>query len=570
MADGSDDIISVPAGRITELQTRIAYLERKLARSEGQRVRQERIDDINRRLIKHVGAKLEQALLLAEQGNRAKTDFLATMSHEIRSPLNIILGMGELLAETGLDETQRTYLTSLLASGRQLLEQLTNVLEFSRLESGKTAVHREPFSFDLLCSSLLAMMETLARNKGIEFRAVTPTTPLGDRLGDLPKIKQILFNVLSNALKFTDHGSITLHIEEVPDHDVPDMIRFQVADTGIGIPPDELDTVFERFSQSANGLAMHRGGAGLGLAICKKLVNQLGGTISVRSMLGHGATFYILLPLPAAPERARRQNPANEEPVDSSTLMALASIRLLLAEDVAGNVEVIRRYLASYDVEIKHARNGEEAVRLFGEQQFDIVLMDIKMPVIDGITAMYRINEMIRAGAGRPVPIIAVTAHAFPEQVLSYLKKGFSGVLTKPFTKSGLIKTIGDFLTFMPPPRQPGDDDNAEPAHTDHDQVPEVLAPLLDRVIETLESDIESLADLLLNGDIAQLKDTCHATKGLAGLYGLHECAGLLAGLEEQIGARPDSLDESCLTPLREYLRRLKGSRPGSDTLLQN
>lgn len=559
-----------PAGRITELQARIAYLERKLARSEEQRVRQERIDDINRHLIKHVGDELEQALLLAEQGNRAKTDFLATMSHEIRSPLNIILGMGELLAETGLDETQRSYLTSLLASGRQLLEQLTNVLEFSRLESGKTVVHRESFSFDLLCSSLLAMMETLAQGKGLEFHAVTPSMPLGDRIGDLPKIKQILFNVLSNALKFTDHGSITLTIEELRDHDVPDLIRFQIADTGIGIPPDRLESVFERFSQAENGLTMQRGGAGLGLAICKKLVGQLQGTITVRSILGHGATFAILLPLPPAPEGARRRSPATDEPLDSSTSLALASIRLLLAEDVAGNVEVIRRYLAPYSVEIKHARNGEEAVHLFAEQHFDIVLMDIKMPGIDGVTAMYRINEMIRSGAGRAVPIIAVTAHAFPEQILSYLKKGFSGVLTKPFTKGDLIKTISDFLTFMPPQQQAYEED-AKPAKTDdHDQVPDTLMPLLGRVIETLESDVESLADLLHSGDIPVLKDTCHATKGLAGLYGLHECAGLLAGLEERIGARPDSLDESCLNPLREYLARLRDFRPDSDMLPQN
>ncbi len=559
-----------PAGRVTELQARIAYLERKLARSEEQRVRQERIDDINRRLIKHVGGELEQALLLAEQGNRAKTDFLATMSHEIRSPLNIILGMGELLVETGLDETQRTYLSSLLASGRQLLEQLTNVLEFSRLESGKTPVQREAFSFDLLCSSLLAMMETLAHGKGIEFRAIGPSPPLGDRIGDLPKIKQILFNVLSNALKFTDHGSITLIIEEARDLDAPDMVRFQIADTGIGIPSDRLESIFERFSQAENGLVMQRGGAGLGLAICKKLVDQLQGTITVRSMLGHGATFTILLPLPAAPAGARRHSPATDEQIDSSTSLALASIRLLVAEDVAGNVEVIKRYLAPYDVEIKHARNGEEAVRLFGEQRFDIVLMDIKMPGIDGVTAMYRINELIRSGTGRAVPIIAVTAHAFPEQVLSYLKKGFSGVLTKPFTKGDLIKTISDFLKFMPPQQQP-DDEDAEPEQTGKDQVPGVLAPLLGRVIETLESDIESLADLLVNGNTTVLKDTCHATKGLAGLYGLHECAGLLAGLEEQIGARPDSLDESCLVPLREYLARLRDSRPaGSDLLPQN
>ncbi len=559
-----------PAGKITELQARVAYLERKLARSEQQRVRQERIDDINRRLIKHVGGELEQALLLAEQGNRAKTDFLATMSHEIRSPLNIILGMGELLAETGLDETQRAYLSSLLSSGRQLLEQLTNVLEFSRLESGKTPVHREAFSFDLLCSSLLAMMETLARDKGIEFRAITPETPLGDRIGDLPKVKQVLFNVLSNALKFTDHGSITLTIEEARDHDAPDMIRFRIADTGIGIPTDRLETIFERFTQAENGLAMQRGGAGLGLAICKKLVDQMDGTITVRSMLGHGATFTILLPLPSAPAGARRHNPAADEPMDSSTSLALASIRLLVAEDVAGNVEVIRRYLAPYEVEIRHARNGEEAVRLFGEQRFDIVLMDIKMPGIDGVTAMYRINEMIRNGAGRAVPIIAVTAHAFPEQVLSYLKKGFSGVLTKPFTKGDLIKTISDFLKFMPPQQLPEDDDDSETGQDGQDRVPEALAPLLGRVIETLESDFESLAELLHNGDTTALKDTCHATKGLAGLYGLHECAGLLAGLEEQITRRPDSLDESCLVPLRDYLVRLRDSRPGSDMAMQN
>ncbi len=549
------------AKRIDELETHIAYLERKLARTEQQQARKERIDDINRHLIKHVSAELEQALVLAEQGNRAKTEFLATMSHEIRSPLNIVLGMGELLAETKLDEQQGKYLQSLLGAGRQLFEQLTNVLEFSRLESGKIAVHREPFSFELLGSSLCALMETLAQDRGLEFRYQVPPDSLGERLGDLPKIKQILFNVLSNALKFTDHGAITLAIDQPIDHPVPDMVRFSITDSGIGIPQDRLDTIFERFTQVENGLSMHRGGTGLGLAICKRLVAKLRGEISVRSTLGHGSTFTILLPLPRAPDTGRRIMKNRRDLTDRTVSLALAAIRILVAEDVAGNVEVIERYLAPFDVEIDHAANGEEAVRLFAERRYDLVLMDIKMPGVDGITAMHRINELARSGANPAVPIVAVTAHAFPEQVLSYLKKGFTGVLTKPFTKHDLVKTISDFLRFNPRREQPHESPSPDrQAEIRADEVPEVLAPLLGRVIEALATDIDTVADQLCAGRLHEVKDACHASKGLAGLYGLHEFAALLAGLEQQIKTNDGPLDPDCLQPLREHLTRLRST----------
>ncbi|BDD86667.1 ATP-binding protein [Desulfofustis limnaeus] len=558
MASGAGDT-GTSAGRVAELETRIAYLERQLARSRQQQNRQERIDDINRRLIKYVSGELEQALLQAEQASRAKTEFLATMSHEIRSPLNIILGMGELLAETRLDELQKRYLVSLLAAGRQLFEQLTNILEFTRLESGRVVINREPFCFDLLVSSLRSMMETLAQNKGLTFHTLEPAPPLGERLGDLPKIKQILFNVLSNALKFTDHGTITLSIEDGSAHHGQHAVRFRVADTGIGIPPDRLTKIFDRFTQAENGLAVNRGGSGLGLAICRKLVHRLRGTIEVSSILGQGATFTVVLPLPPAPTRETEECPPVDLPADEhADALALASIRMLVAEDMAANVEVIRRYLAPFDVEIHHAENGMAAVDLFAEHRYDIVLMDIRMPGVDGITAMHRMNELGRHGVNAFVPIIAVTAHAFPEQVLSYLKKGFSGVLTKPFTKKDLIKTIGDFLRLFPAERQSHPEHDEADAETMQDRVPTLLQPLLGRVVETLERDLETIGDHFRNDNRAALQDSCHAIKGLAGLYGLHQFAGLLAALAAAAENAAHPLTDDALRPLQECLARLK------------
>ncbi len=546
------------AEELAALHERIAYLERRLARRELQQIRQERIDDINRHLLKHVGRELEQALILAEQGSRAKSEFLASMSHEIRSPLNIIFGMGELLAETTLNQRQQSCLNSLLLASRQLHEQLSNVLEFSRLEGAEIVVQPEPFRFDLLLTSLQAMMETLAREKGLHFEVRGPARPLASRLGDLPKVKQILFNLLGNALKYTDQGSITLTVEEVPDEQTAGMLRFVVSDTGIGIPPGQLESIFDHFSRADNALATSRGGAGLGLAICRKLVAALQGELAVRSALGRGSTFTLLLPLPPA----AHHRPAVEEPrpMEEAGLLALSSLRLLLAEDVAGNVEVVRQYLAPYDVEIDHVGNGAEAVRRFAERRYDIVLMDIRMPGMDGITATRWINQLGGEGGGPPVPVIAVTAHAFPEQVLSYLQRGFAGVLTKPFTRQDLLKTLNHFLRLSPNVPAP----STTPAAVGRaDQVPASLAPLLGQVLDALEGDLEKMAAELRSGSLAALAESCHAGKGLAGLYGLHQYASLLAALEGELaetveGALPPA---ERLAPMYDYLRRRRAAR---------
>ncbi|MEE4135251.1 MAG: ATP-binding protein [Desulforhopalus sp.] len=551
------------AERIQELERECAYLRRKVDRLKEQRQRQEKIDDVNRHFLKQTNEKLRRFHEQARLENLAKSDFLANMSHEIRTPLNIIIGMANLLADTPLNQIQSQYLHSLRITGRQLLEILNNILEFSRIEAGRVEIEPEPFSLHEVITQIETSALPLCLQKSLSFSVHFDPLLVMERVGDQVKIFQILLNLVNNAVKFTPKGTVTLHIHE--DYQRPDHLILSVIDSGIGIALDKQKVIFDRFTQAHDSLAQHFGGTGLGLAISKKLSEAMGGELSVRSAPGRGATFSCRLPLPTAPPKERyllRKDRSDIEPNE------FPSLRLLVVDDIAESINVIRAYLKGYPVEIEGAENGQEALDWLTRSSFNIILMDVRMPVMDGVTATREIRRREEKSRNEPAQnILAITAHAFQEQKAHFLEAGFNGVLTKPFFKRELIQALlkchGDKHPGKRPLRDLG---NKAFGHCFEQQmiteIPENLQPLLPEILINISKSLHLIQELFNHGDYLALSEQTHALKGLAGMYGFHQLATLLSEFTDSVLTGKTPVAVSLLKSLECYLDRLKQITP--------
>lgn len=402
----------------------------------------------------------------AERANKEKSDFLAFMSHEVRTPLHGVMGTLALLLDTALDAEQRAYAETAQRCGATLLHTVNELLDLSRIEAGKLGIHADPFSLADIVKDVLDLLAPAAAEKGIELSASLDHLLPGQLIGDPSRIRQVLINLTDNAVKFTHRGSVELRIAALPDGHV----GFAVTDTGIGIPPKLRQSLFTRFAQAdPDGEQI---GSGLGLAICKRLVALMGGQIAVDSTPGRGSTFFFDLPLAHVPESGTPPPRIAPQPVLVQPL-AGAHGRILLAEDGKANQLVAAAILrkAGYTVEL--ARDGAEAAAAAESSDYDLVLMDIRMPLMDG----YAATRAIRAvpGPRGRVPIIAMTASVMPGDSERCTAAGMDGHLPKPLGKAELLAAVQRVLDARPRrPRVPVPE--AEPGAT---------APLLDR--ETLE-----------------------------------------------------------------------------------
>ncbi len=387
-----------------------------------------------------------QSLELAERANQIKAEFLATMSHEIRTPMNGVLGMTELLAGTELSKIQRDFVNSIEYSGKHLLGIINSILDFSKIESGQVRLETSTLDIIRLIDETAAMFIQPARDKGLELIVPAPDTVIPILRGDPLRLRQILINLLNNAVKFTESGSITLGMNVLQISDSHVELEFFVADTGIGIAPQAAERIFDQFAQADETTTRKFGGTGLGLAISRSLAELMGGRLTLDRNVAVGATFRLHLVLQRerrSPSSGRRNASGDENSsgVQADQEALLRNCSVLLVEDNDVNRILGQAMLNSMGIEVVLAENGREALASYRRRRFDLVLMDCQMPDIDGYEAATEIRR-IEEYSSRRVPIIALTANLENNQRELCLAAGMDDYLPKPFSKKQLIEIM--------------------------------------------------------------------------------------------------------------------------------
>ena len=427
--------------------------------------------------IKHAEGELIAAREGAMAASRAKSEFLSSMSHEIRRPMNAILGMAELLAETTLEDAQRKYLDVMLNNGNALLSLIDDILDLAKVESGRLNLEYAGFALDQLMDKVAETFMVRARAKGLELAVqIAPGVPT-NLIGDALRLRQVLVNLIGNSIKFTDRGSITITVAHAGADGAPAHLHFAITDTGIGIAAEKIPLLFSNFTQADSSMARRFGGSGLGLAIVERLIAVMGGRVWVESTPDRGSTFHFTArfdcddaasasaDLPAALTHL----PGCDEPVRAIALGAAPSapdlsakaspaltpatptfvpaddhppLRILLVDDSADNRLLIKAYLKKLPYTIDEAQNGEIAIAKFANTTYSVVLMDLQMPVVDGMEATRRMRELENDRGVRRTPIIALTASALDEDVRRCLASGFDAHVPKPVKKAVLLDAI--------------------------------------------------------------------------------------------------------------------------------
>jgi hypothetical protein len=385
----------------------------------------------------------EQEMLVAQAESAAKTDFLARMSHEIRTPMNAVIGVTQLLEATTLTESQHHYLSLLQNSGQLLLSIIDDILDYSKITSGNINLESTPFDIQKLIHNIYQILSANQEEKPVELLLNMADDFPQWVEGDPTRLRQILFNLLNNALKFTTEGHVSLHAQRVVQIDKNKVqIQLTITDTGIGLSQEQIAHLFTAFHQADASITRKYGGTGLGLAISKQLIELMGGSLHVSSKLGHGSSFVILLPLVLTDELITITNPKMHAIPWANG--SLSTLRILLTEDNAVNQLIISSLIRQLGIEVQLAKNGEEAFGIISKHHddFDVILMDCEMPILDGLQATRKIRHWESEQQKSPITIIALTAHALPEYQIRCRDAGMNDYMTKPLLLNELAKKL--------------------------------------------------------------------------------------------------------------------------------
>lgn len=399
---------------------------------------------------------LSDALKAAEEASKAKTVFLSNMSHEIRTPMNAIIGLGTLaLKEDDISETTRDYLEKIDGSAQHLLSLINDILDMSRIESGKVTLKNEEFSFSKLINQINTMFNGQCNDKGLEYVCKMKSDLDDYYIGDDIKLKQVLINILGNAVKFTPAGGrIDFTVEKIGVFDGKTTLRFVITDTGVGISKEYLPRLFDSFSQEDSTIVNKYGSSGLGMAITKSIVDMMNGKIEVISEKGKGTTFTVIITLVNAEPKGEaidgedNAELASKKSVSEDVNNKFKGKRILIAEDVEINAQILTKILKMKQIDVEHAINGKVALDMFSSHSpgyYDAILMDMRMPEMDGIEATEKIRTMNRDDS-KTIPIIALTANAFDEDVQHSLQAGMNAHLSKPIDTKLLFETLDNCL----------------------------------------------------------------------------------------------------------------------------
>lgn len=508
--------------------------------------------------LRRTRQELEAAKERAEWASEAKTQFLATISHEMRTPLNVILGSSDLLFDGALAAAGlQPHLERINASAEVLLRLISDMLDVSKIEAGQIEFERIPVKLAAGLHAALAPIAERARAKGLSFELVCDESLPAQVIGDPDRLRQIVTNLSENAVKFTDSGSVRVEasrLDKGPGGGAGLQIR--VVDTGSGIAPNAQVRIFERFEQADSSTTRRKGGAGLGLNIVRSLVEALGGSVSVRSNVGEGAEFLVLLPLEAVPEVAWAAQPEPEQPDLPRQWHASQSARILVAEDTDANFAVLEIFLAKAGYVVTRATNGREAID--AALDADLILMDVEMPEIDGLEATRRIRAAERHEARQAVPILALTAHAVQGYRERCLSAGCSGYLSKPIRRQALLHAVGTALEEA----QAGAPVSASrPALVPDAHVVNVEEELIHLVPEFLDycrqeqSRIRAAAE---TGDWALAARLGHGLKGAGPSMGFDQVGNRGREIEDAARARNADRISAALRALAAYLAEIR------------